>query len=196
MAVKTYSYKKDKSKKLSSHFSVGEFASKSGSTVYSDVVKVDTVILDYLEKLYTVFECTKVIINSGYRTAAHDKAVGGNGNGTHVLGKAVDAVFYGKDGKVIPSWKICCAAQDLGINGVAYISERAVHLDNGGRATAYRGDERYGTNSVKGRDFYSYFGKKKNQVYTMLRPKVSVWDIKGDKIRVNKNEWITFDSLR
>ena len=196
MAVKTYSYAKDRSKKLSSHFSVGEFASASGSKLYSDVVKVDTVILDFLEKLYTVFECTKVIINSGYRTAAHDKAVGGNGNGTHVSGKAVDAVFYGKDGAVIPSWKICCAAQDLGINGVAYISERAVHLDNGGRATAYRGDERYGTNSVKGRDFYSYFGKKKNQVYTMLRPKVSVWDIKGDKVRVNKNEWITFDSLR
>ena len=196
MAVKTYSYAKDRSKKLSSHFSVGEFASASGSKLYSDVVKVDTVILDFLEKLYTVFECTKVIINSGYRTAAHDKAVGGNGSGTHVSGKAVDAVFYGKDGKVIPSWKICCAAQDMKINGVAYISERAVHLDNGGRATAYRGDERYGNNSIAGRDFYKYFGKKKNEVYTMLRPKVSVWDIKGNKIRVNTNEWITFDSLR
>lgn len=196
MAVKTYSYKKDKSKKLSSHFSVGEFASKSGSKVYSDIIKVDTVILDYLEKLYTVFECTKVIITSGYRTQEHDKAVGGSGSGMHVSGKAADAVFYGKDGKVIPSWKICCAAQDMKINGVAYISERAVHLDNGNRATAYRGDERYGTNSIKGRDFYSYFGKKKNQVYTMLRPKVSVWDIKGDKIRVNTNQWITFSSLR
>ena len=84
----------------------------------------------------------------------------------------------------------------LGINGDAYISERAVHLDNGGRTTVYRGDERYGNNSIAGRDFYKYFGKKKNEVYTMLRPKVSVWDIKGNKIRVGKDNWINFEDLR
>ena len=39
----------------------------------------------------------------------------------------------------------------------------------------------------------AYYKKTKKQVYTMLRPKVSIWDVKGDKIRIGKNTWIPIE---
>lgn len=87
-------------------------------------------------------ECSKMIVTSGYRTAEHDKAVGGNGVGQHTLGRAADVVCYGKDGKIIPAEKVCCTLEDMGgIYGIGYISKNAVHVDTRSKSKKWWGDE-------------------------------------------------------
>lgn len=164
MAVKTYSYYAERNKYVSKHTQVKEFASESDGRLYSDLVLIDTDLLDMVEKLFAKLNCSKYIVVSGYRTPTHDKKVGGNGKGQHTLGKAVDARFYDSKGKVISSKIVCCVAQELGFKGIANISKKYqnVHLDvrSSGK---YYGDEIKGTNTVTG-NFYEYFGVTKAQV--------------------------------
>lgn len=165
MAVKTYSYSKGKNTKLSAHFTVKEFASiSSNGKVWSDKVLVDTTLITMLEKLYDRLNCKYIIVNSGYRTPEHDRAVGGSGRGKHVEGKAADIVCYGKSGKAINAKIVCCVAQDLGFGGIANISSnfRAVHLDVR-TGSKYMGDERISYNTVTS-DFYSYYNITKSDV--------------------------------
>lgn len=162
--VTSYSYKKSANVKLSDHFQVYEFASKSGSKLYSDVVKVHNKLVIILEALFKELDCSKMIVNSGYRTPEHDKAVGGSGAGQHTLGRAADVVCYGKDGKIIPAEKVCCKLEDMGgIYGIGYISPNAVHVDTRSKTSKWWGDEtkpgspnisKLGYNS-----FHKYFNK-------------------------------------
>lgn len=160
VAVKTYSLKKDGNKKCSTHTKVKEMRSKCGA----DKVLIDTILMDMVEKLFAKLKCSKYIISSGYRTVAHDKAVGGNGTGQHTKGKAVDACFYDSKGKIIPAQIVCCVAQDLGFKGIANISKKYqyVHLDMRSSGKYY-GDEIVGTNTVTS-NFYDYFGLSKAEV--------------------------------
>ncbi len=140
--ITSYSYAKSKNVNLSDHFQVYEFASKSGSKLYSDTVKVHNKLIIILEALFAELNCSKIIVNSGYRTAEHDKTVGGNGKGQHTLGRAADVVCYGKDGKIIPAQKVCCTLEDMGgIYGIGYISPNAVHVDTRNKSTKWWGDE-------------------------------------------------------
>ncbi len=164
MSVKTYSYKNQKNVFVSPHTQVKEFASISGGKLYSDNVLIDENLLLMIEKLFSKLNCKKYIITSGYRTAEHDRAVGGNGVGQHTKGKAVDCRFYDKNGSVISAKIVCCVAQDLGFPGIANISAKYqnVHLDVRENGT-YKGDEIKGTNTVTS-DFYSYFGISRTEV--------------------------------
>lgn len=157
MAIKVYSFSKQKNVYCSKHTQVKEFASKNGNKIYSDVVYVDTKLMEMIEKLFNRLNCSKYIISSGYRTPEHDKAVGGNGKGQHTKGRAVDCCFYDKRGKVIPAQIVCCVAQDLGFKGIANISRNYcfVHLDMRTIGT-YKGDETKSYNTVT-KDFYKYF---------------------------------------
>ncbi len=164
MAVKKYSYKTQKTVLCSPHTSIFEMASISNGKLYSDTVLVDEGLMEMVEKLFNKLNCKKYIISSGYRTVAHDKAVGGNGRGYHTKGMAVDACFYDKYGNIIPSPIVCCVAQDIGFGGIANISSKYqyVHLDvRSGRR--YLGDEIKGNNTVTD-NFYKYFGIVKSQV--------------------------------
>lgn len=167
--VVTYSYKKDGATFLSPHFQVKEFASIGGSTVYSDNILISGELINMLEKLFNKLNCTSIVINSGYRTAKHDKAVGGSGSGQHVLGKAADIVCRNKNG-IINSKIVCCVAADLGFGGVANISTKyqAVHVDVR-TGSKYYGDEIRGTSSIwkynsNWTDFYTYFGLTKDEI--------------------------------
>ena len=164
MAVKKYSYSKQGDTRVSAHTKVKELVSKSGSKVYSDTVLVDEDLMIMIEKLFAKLHCKKYIISSGYRTVEHDRAVGGSGKGQHTKGKAVDACFYDKNGKIISAKIVCCVAQDLGFNGIANISNKYqyVHLDTRDSGK-YKGDEIKGTNSVT-TDFYKYFSVSKADV--------------------------------
>ena len=164
MAVKKYSYKKDKNVLCSPHTTVREMASIGQGKLYSDTVLVDTELMDMVEKLFAKLNCKKYIISSGYRTSAHEVVVGGNGKGYHTKGQAVDACFYGRDGKIIPAPVVCCVAQDLGFGGIANISQnyRYVHLDIR-KGKRYLGDEIKSLNTVTD-NFYNYFGITKTQV--------------------------------
>lgn len=153
-----YSY--EENPQLSLHFRAREFRCKCSSP---HTFQVSEQLISMLERLYTALDCGKIIVNSGYRCAAHDKAVGGNGAGQHTKGTAADVVCYDKSGSVISAKTVCCRAQDLGFGGIANITSAytSVHLDvrTGSR---YYGDETKGTSTVTS-DFYSYFGIAKTQ---------------------------------
>lgn len=161
MAVKTYSKKTQGNVYCSEHTQVKEMACKDGT----DKVLVDETLMEMIEKLFTKLNCKKYIIESGYRTPSHDKAVGGNGKGQHTLGKAVDAYFYDKNNKIIPAQIVCCVAQDIGFKGIANISKRYtnVHLDMRDTDRKYYGDEIVSFNTVTS-NFYDYFNISKADV--------------------------------
>lgn len=128
MSVKTYSLKKDGDRKLSDHFKVREFRCKDGT----DKILIESGLIAYLEKVYDHFDCSKINISSGYRTASHDKKVGGKGSGNHVQGKAVDFIAYGKSGKAISSKEVALYLEDIGVKGIGYrignrLGSRSLH---------------------------------------------------------------------
>lgn len=172
--VETYSCSKDRQKKLSPHFAVGEFASISGGKVYSDTVLIDTDLIGILEQLYEYLGCSRIVITSGYRTPAHDKAVGGDGKGRHTKGLAADVNCWhyvkGKEERYHGS-VICCALQELGWNrGIGWIAGCAVHID--ARENRYWFDEQNQCRSI-GKDWYAYMAAKG-------RPVRKPGDVDGD----------------
>ena len=76
IAIKEYSMSRDSTRQLSPNFKVREFACKG-----SDVVLLGK----------------PVYITSGYRTAAHNAAVGGSKSSQHLLGRAADFYVEGMD---------------------------------------------------------------------------------------------------
>jgi len=154
MSIKTaYISKIGKDYKISDNFALKEMQCKDNS----DKVLYSTDLLDKLEEMRSYGGFT-ITINSGYRTAAYNKRIGGASASQHIKGTAADIVVK-KDGKVVNARLVCCLAQTLGLKGIGYISANAVHVDM--RASgSYRGDERSGYgNNVS--DFYGYFGLSK-----------------------------------
>ena len=86
----TYSLKKDGSNKLSTNFTVKEFACKDGS----DSIVIEFELVEILQKIRDHFG-KAVTINSAYRNATYNKKVGGASNSQHVFGRAADIVVKG-----------------------------------------------------------------------------------------------------
>ena len=166
---------------LSPHFCAREFRCKCSSP---HTFQVSEQLISMLERLYTALDCGKIIVSNGYRCAAHDKAVGGNGAGQHTKGTAADVVCYDKSGSIISAKTVCCKAQDLGFGGIANITGAytSVHLDVRTGAKWY-GDEIKGTNTVTS-DFYRYFGIAKAQ------PQPSEIVAKGIDVSKHQGRWI------
>lgn len=157
MAVKTvYVSKLGRDYKISTNFKLSEFQSKDGA----DKVLYSEELLAKLEEARAYGGFT-ISVNSGYRSPAHNKRVGGATNSNHTKGMAADVVFR-KDGEIVDAKLVCCLCQSLGFNGVAYISANAVHLDVSNRT--YRGDERKGYGNNVGGDFYKYFSISKAKI--------------------------------
>lgn len=83
VTTKTYHLKKDGNIKLSANFTLKEMQSHDGA----DEVKVDSELINYLQQIRDHFG-KPVKINSGYRSPAHNKAVGGMANSYHTKGQA------------------------------------------------------------------------------------------------------------
>lgn len=166
--IKTY--KSTDRIQLSEHFNCSEFKCKC-NIIHNYLISDE--LITKLEQLFSSLNATKAIISSGYRCAAHDKAVGGNSTGQHTKGTACDIIFYGLDGKPISSKIVSCKAQDLGFTGIANIKKNYtyIHLDvrSSGR---YYGDEYVSTHTVTN-DFYSYYGISKSQTFSTTSGK---WD--------------------
>ena len=150
---KTYDFS-DKTQ-LSPHFNISEFRCKCGR---EHETLNNPELIEKLEKLFTALNCSKIIVTSGYRCAAHDKTVGGSGTGQHTLGNAADICCYGQDGQPISSKVVCCKAQDIGFRGIANITAayQYTHVDVRPNGKWY-GDEVHGNSTVTD-DFYKYFG--------------------------------------
>jgi regulator of replication initiation timing len=161
MAVKTYSYARDKNIKLSANFTVGEFRCHDNKT---DTILIDSDLIPKMQQIRDFFNCSKDRVESGYRTPAWDKHVGGSGSGYHTKGQASDNYYYYKDGKNVPAKYICCYAQDIGVNGIGYINSTGVHLDT--RSSKRYFDESKGNKNFA--DCYSYFGVSKTEIYGEL----------------------------
>ena len=83
--LNAYSRRRDGNALLSRSFRVREFACRDGS----DPLFVDSALVQLLQSIRDHFGAP-VVITSGYRTAAHNAAVGGSKSSQHVLGKAAD----------------------------------------------------------------------------------------------------------
>lgn len=90
--LEAWSRTRDGTRKLSANFTVAEFACKDGS----DPVFVDSSLAALLQKIRDHFG-RPVVITSGYRTAAHNAAVGGSKSSQHLLGRAADFYVEGVD---------------------------------------------------------------------------------------------------
>ena len=165
-------YKSTDRTQLTTHFNVSEFRCKCGG---NHDTKLDSNLVQKLEQLFTTLNCSKIIVNSGYRCQTHDKNVGGNGNGQHTNGTAADIVCYDKSGKKISSKKVCCVAQDTGFGGIANIdgTYTATHVDVRTGVKWY-GDETVTTAYSVTDDFYEYYKLEKSDVYGKEKRSINV----------------------
>jgi uncharacterized protein YcbK (DUF882 family) len=110
-----------RSMSLTTRVTLGEFASKDRA----DIVKVHPAIIKLLEQLEQRFPGKKIIIRSGYRSPAHNKAVGGAPASKHMNGTAVDVVVEG-----VSVEDLARTAEAWGVGGVGrYPRSGFVHLD-------------------------------------------------------------------
>lgn len=164
MAIKTYYVSKlGRDYKVSPHFKLREFQSRDGA----DKVLVSDELLAKLEELRAYLGgdgVATVGINSGFRTEAYNRSIGGASGSRHTKGDAADVVCK-QNGKLISGKLICALCQTLGFKGVALNkgSGYSVHLDMRPSGT-YRGDERNGYGNNVGNDFYKYFSISKAQI--------------------------------
>lgn len=97
--VKVYSKAKEGSIKLSKNFTVKEFACSDGT----DTVFISLALVNLLQKIRGHFG-KAVIINSAYRTEAHNKSIGGATYSQHKYGLAADIHINGVTPKEIAAY--------------------------------------------------------------------------------------------
>lgn len=96
MALKAYSVAKDGATYISKNFRVREFRCQDGS----DVVFIESDLVDILQKIRDHFG-KAVTITSAFRTASHNKKVGGATYSQHLYGTAADIKVSGVAANVV-----------------------------------------------------------------------------------------------
>lgn len=116
--IRTYSLSRDGGKYASKDFKVREFRCKDGN----DKILIDDALVNYLQKIRDYFDAP-VTINSAYRTASHNKAVGGASSSQHLRGTAADIVVKG-----VTPLKVAQYAEYIGARGIGKYST-FTHVD-------------------------------------------------------------------
>ena len=128
--VKVYSLAHDGNKNLSTHFKVREFACQDGS----DPVFVSDELVGLLQKIRNHFK-KPVNINSGFRTASHNKKVGGVVYSQHLYGTAADIAVSG----VAPQEVFDYACKIMPNKGGVGLYSWGVHVDVREEKSVWRG---------------------------------------------------------
>ena len=119
------SYRKDYKTALSKNFKVYEFSCKGKGCC--GTVLIDEKLVSFLQKIRDHFG-KAVTINSGYRCAKHNKAVGGSANSYHTKGQAADIVVKGVNPAEVAKY-----AESIGILGIGLYETKKdsffVHID-------------------------------------------------------------------
>ncbi len=139
MAIKTY--ESGSAEQLSRNFKVKEF-SCTGKNCCS-AIKVDERLVDLLQMIRDHFDAP-VIISSGYRCAARNKAVGGAGNSRHTKGQAADISVKG-----IKPAEVAKYAESVGIMGIG-LYENFVHIDTRTKKSFWYGHKQEKRNTFGG----------------------------------------------
>jgi len=74
---------------ISRHFNRKDFDCKCGCQMPPEVLSNVLILVKQLQALRDALDWP-IIVNSGYRCVAHNKAIGGKANSQHLLGKAAD----------------------------------------------------------------------------------------------------------
>lgn len=148
---------------LSEHFNVQEFKCKCGG---AHEILVNLYLVWQLERIMYLVDSDCCIITSGYRHPEYDMQISKGFVGQHGKGNAADTCFYDKNKQPIKSSIISCIAQDLGVGGIANITDEYIytHLDaRVGRP--WLGNECVSNNDVT-QDFYAYYGITRGSLYS------------------------------
>ena len=127
MAIKQYSLAKDGARQLAPGFKVREFRCRDGS----DAIMIDQTLVVLLQAIREHFG-KAVVITSGYRTAAHNKAVGGAAYSQHLYGRAADIRVQGIPVEQLAAYAETCLPGTGGIGRYPPRAGRAVgwvHVD-------------------------------------------------------------------
>lgn len=105
--------------KLSENFTSTEFECKCGKC---KTVKISKQLVSFLQAIRSHFG-KPITINSGFRCAAHNRAVGGAKASKHTLGQAADIVVKDVEPKEVAKF-----AESIGIKGIG-LYDSFVHID-------------------------------------------------------------------
>ena len=135
--IRQYSLAKNGNRRLAPDFKVRELRCRDGS---------DTVMVD--ETLTVVLQCIRehfgkpVNITSGYRTAAHNAAVGGAKSSQHLLGRAADIRVDGVSVEDVAAYTESLMPDWGGVGRYPVKAGRAtgwVHVDTRAEKARWRG---------------------------------------------------------
>jgi len=132
---------------LSTHFSQSEFNCKCCGRSHA----VSQLLINRLEKMFTIMDAKAIYVNSGYRCESNPW---GSKTDAHRKGIAADIKVQKKDGSWYTSWDIAEVAERLGFGGIGLMLPDSCHVDT-------RDTEPYVNNHWFGNE-YAYGNTPKN----------------------------------